>query len=383
MRSKVSLHTDCPFSTMKGTSCARTSSAAREPLERAAGVESEAGVEEAGVVGAQLAAGRVVRRHLGGQVRRDAHRLVGHQEVEALGRQHEAVARPRGTPGPRTGAGRPRAPGGEVEQRRAVAGAVADPARARRRAGRARGRGRRESTSSSTGTGCAVAEEHRARSQMRRPHLVVGQPAAGPIERRSWLSVRSSLHPDGERQRHHLEVERSAGSPAAISSKRSLSSVMTRVNTSMRPVELFGLALPRSPAGRSRRSFSSIRYGQRPRAWRRRRAGRSRRGRSPSACAPPSRLAGQEAAADAQRPLAQAQVEAGRLDVGLGDLEAPGVDVAGPDGPLEQLAGEDALRRWAGGSAPAAWRARPQSKAQAQDGAEGRNVGTASGTACG
>ena len=54
-------------------------------------------------------------------------------------------------------------------------------------------------------------------------------------------------------------------------------------------------------------------------------------------------VAGQEAAADAQGPLPQAQVEAGRLDVGLGDVEPPGVDVAGPDGALEQVAREDAL----------------------------------------
>ena len=42
-------------------------------------------------------------------------------------------------------------------------------------------------------------------------------------------------------------------------------------------------------------------------------------------------------------PLAQAQVEAGWLDVGLGDLEAPGVDVPRPDRALEELAGKHPL----------------------------------------
>ena len=54
---------------------------------------------------------------------------------------------------------------------------------------------------------------------------------------------------------------------------------------------------------------------------------------------------GQEAAADAQGPLAQAEVEAGRLHVGFGDLEAPGVDVAGADGPLEELPGQHPFGR--------------------------------------
>ena len=53
----------------------------------------------------------------------------------------------------------------------------------------------------------------------------------------------------------------------------------------------------------------------------------------------------QEAAADPQRPLAEAQVEAGRLHVGLRDVESPGVDVAGPDGPLEELARQDPFGR--------------------------------------
>ena len=53
------------------------------PEHRAAGVEAEAGIEEPGVVRAQLAARRVVGGHLRRQARRDAHRLVGQQQVEA------------------------------------------------------------------------------------------------------------------------------------------------------------------------------------------------------------------------------------------------------------------------------------------------------------
>ena len=64
MCSKVSLQTRWRCSIMNGTSWARTSSAAREPHEPTLAVVAEARVEEPGVVGAQLAARRVVGRHL-------------------------------------------------------------------------------------------------------------------------------------------------------------------------------------------------------------------------------------------------------------------------------------------------------------------------------
>ena len=76
---------------MKGTSWARTLSSAREPRKPPVGSNPKPGVKNPAYA-AQLATGRVIRRHLGGQVGGDADRLVQHQEVEALRRQDEAVA---------------------------------------------------------------------------------------------------------------------------------------------------------------------------------------------------------------------------------------------------------------------------------------------------
>ena len=65
MRSKASLQIGWRCSTMNGTSRARTSSAAREPKRWPVRVKTEPGVEEPGVVGAELARGGVVGHHLG------------------------------------------------------------------------------------------------------------------------------------------------------------------------------------------------------------------------------------------------------------------------------------------------------------------------------
>ena len=128
MRSNVSLQTRWPCSTMNGTSCARTSSAARDPLNERVGVVAEPGIEEARVVGAQLSARRVVRRHLRREHRRDAHGFVAHQEIEPLRSQHDAVAVLALDRFPeRFGVHRRGRGPCHVEQRRVVAGAVADP----------------------------------------------------------------------------------------------------------------------------------------------------------------------------------------------------------------------------------------------------------------
>ena len=78
-------------------------------------------------MGAQLPAGRVVGGHLGGQLRRDAHALLGHQQVEALGVEHHPVARPRCGTGSQKSSDPVAAHLGHVEQRGVVAGPVADP----------------------------------------------------------------------------------------------------------------------------------------------------------------------------------------------------------------------------------------------------------------
>ena len=53
---------------------------------------AEAGVEEAGVVGAQLARRRVVGEHLRRIAGRDAHALGREQQVEDLGLEHDPPA---------------------------------------------------------------------------------------------------------------------------------------------------------------------------------------------------------------------------------------------------------------------------------------------------
>jgi hypothetical protein len=96
----------------------------------------------------------------------------------------------------------------------------------------------------------------------------------------------------------------------------------------------------------------------------------------------------QKAAADAQGPLPQAQVEAGGLHVRIGDVEAPGVYVAGTDGPFEELAGEHSFGRRleVQHHDPEALSHRLASTLRAKHVASWRErskVGTASGTACG
>ncbi len=76
---------------MNETSRARTSSAARLPWPRVIARVAEAGIEEAGVVGAQLSRGRVVGEHLRCIGRRDADALGRQQQVEDLGLEHDAL----------------------------------------------------------------------------------------------------------------------------------------------------------------------------------------------------------------------------------------------------------------------------------------------------
>ena len=67
-------------------------------LQHAAGADAvglggaEAGVEEAGVVDAELAHRRVDRGHLGGLQHRDLHRLLGGQDVELAGIEQQLAA---------------------------------------------------------------------------------------------------------------------------------------------------------------------------------------------------------------------------------------------------------------------------------------------------
>ena len=118
---------------------------------------------------------------------------------------------------------------------------------------------------------------------------------------------------------------------------------MTRVNTSMRPVELFGLALPRMPGGKREPFLERDEVGP--------------LGFEHDAVlaevelvdhivleAPLDGLAvGQEAATDAVRDFAQAQVEARRLHVLGRNGEPVGIDHPRRDRPLEVLAREHAV----------------------------------------
>ena len=113
----------------------------------------------------------------------------------------------------------------------------------------------------------------------------------------------------------------------------------------MRPVELFGLALPRSPAGQVEPLLQLNQVGA-PGLEHGPVAAEVDLVEDVVLQLPLHRVAPrQEAATDAQGPLAEAQVEAGRLDVAIGDLEASSVDVPGADGPLQELTGEHAFGR--------------------------------------
>ena len=118
---------------------------------------------------------------------------------------------------------------------------------------------------------------------------------------------------------------------------------MTRVNTSSRPVELFGLALARTKPGSCNVSTRGTRYGRRISKHR-----------------PPLQVnffdletgqllgdglvAGQEAELSGIPVVAQSQVDAPRLDVPLRDGPSTRLDPAGFDGFTQELAGKDPLR---------------------------------------
>ena len=106
-RSNTSRPMIWPCSRMNGTSRERTSSTAARRW-RLARLVAEAGIEEAGIMDAELAHQRIERHHLGGIVGRDRHRLAADQDVELVRVQHD-VARghwPRSAPSNRPGPAR-------------------------------------------------------------------------------------------------------------------------------------------------------------------------------------------------------------------------------------------------------------------------------------
>ena len=119
-RSNTSRPMIWPCSRMKGTSRERTSSTARAQ-GGLSGLVAEAGIEEAGIVNAELADQRIERHHLGGVVRRDRHRLARRQDVELVRIEHDVAraAWPRSDPSNRAGS-RCAAPV-DIDQRRCAA----------------------------------------------------------------------------------------------------------------------------------------------------------------------------------------------------------------------------------------------------------------------
>src|SRR6266540_50953 len=167
------------------------------------GVEPEPGIEEARVVGAELATRRVVRGHLGGVAGRNPHALVGQEQIEALGREDDPIA----------GLAEDRIPIGgrvervdpnQVEHGRVVLRPVADLARvvAAEVEPQEQAVGRREIP---TMHGIVAADEHRF-ACMELADVVVIEP---PRPNRQPELVQREALPDlhGERQRHDLEVQ--------------------------------------------------------------------------------------------------------------------------------------------------------------------------------
>ena len=89
-------------------------------------VEAEPGIEEARVVRSQLAAGRVVGRHLGRVLGRDRHTFGRQQQVELLGLEHHLVAPLAHDRLPVVGRDRDRPMTREIEQPAVALRAVAD-----------------------------------------------------------------------------------------------------------------------------------------------------------------------------------------------------------------------------------------------------------------
>ena len=92
MRSKVSLHTACPFSTMNGTSSGAHFDTAARPTEsrRWDRIRTPDRRIPRSACGVRRSSGHT-RWILGGQIGGNADRLVRHQEIEALRGQDETV----------------------------------------------------------------------------------------------------------------------------------------------------------------------------------------------------------------------------------------------------------------------------------------------------
>ena len=383
MRSKVSLHTAWPFSTMKGTSWARTSSAAPRSTESPGRIEPEPRIEEPGVVRTELAAGRVVRGHFGGQIGGDADRLVRHQEIEALRGQDETI-----TVLPEDGV--PERHGinlsarSQIKQWRAVPGAVPNltPLVAPQI----------ESQKEPVRKNEVVDRDRRARLVEDRllevglSDLVIAEPRTA--DRQAELVERQVLpDTDGEREGNDLQVE-----GPLVARRHLVESVAVVRDHPREDVDsarrTLGVGLASQP-GREIEPLLQLNEVRTP-------------GFEHGAIAtevdfvedvvlqlPLDRIVPwQKAAADAQGPLPEAKVQAGRLHVGLGDVEAPRIDVAGADGPLQQLPRQDPFGQWLEvqhHGTRRGWRRLPGTH-RAKHVASCRErprVGTASGTACG
>ena len=182
---------------------------------------------------------------------------------------------------------------------------------------------------------------------MRRPDLVVGQPGAADGQAQ-LVQGEVLAHPHGEGEGHDLEVE------GPLVARCNLVEPVTVIGDHPgEDVDAAGGALRIGLAPEAGREIEPLLELDQVRAP----------GLEHGAVAPQVDLVEdvvlelalhrvvtrQETAPDAQGPLPEAQVQAGRLHVGVRNVESPGVDVAGPDGPLEQVAREDAFG--AGGKA--------------------------------
>ena len=173
-------------------------------------------------------------------------------------------------------------------------------------------------------------------------HLVVAEPGSAHGE--AELVERQILfHPHGERQRHDLEVERTV-----IARRDLVEAVAVIGDDACEHVDAPRRALGVRLAPQARWEIEALLEFDQVRA-----AGLEHRPLAAQVDLVEDVVlqfalhrvgARQEAAADAQGTLAEAQIEAGRLHVGVWDLEPPGVDVPRVDGSLEELAREHPLR---------------------------------------
>ena len=206
---------------------------------------AEAGIEEAGIVDAEFADQRIERHHLRGAVRRHLHGLARGEDVELVGIEDQALVAPRLDRLPELGDVVARA-AVDVDQAGVALGAVADEAVVAEAGEIDADR----HAVGEVGRGCV----DEALALMQRCERGAADHRVAMVEP-DLREARALAHQHRKGPRADLGIERPVIA-GLMRSKPRVASAITRVNTSRRPVELFGLAAPPMSGGSARLSSS-------------------------------------------------------------------------------------------------------------------------------